>query len=115
MAQMEARAPEYLSDIAKQNIEKFGAIQTQFLDALNQANREWLDCLNKAGQANSNLSQKMTTAKSVPEVTAAYQEWTTKQLELLIAEAKMIFEHTQDFAKTYTEIVGGKTPSTVHH
>ena len=50
MAQMEARAPEYLSDIAKQNIEKFGAIQTQFLDALNQANREWLDCLNKAGQ-----------------------------------------------------------------
>ena len=34
MAQMEARAPEYLSDIAKQNIEKFGAIQTQFLDAL---------------------------------------------------------------------------------
>jgi hypothetical protein len=47
----------------------------------------------------------MTTAKSIPEMTAAYQEWTTKQLELLIAEAKMIFEHTQDFAKTYTEIV----------
>jgi hypothetical protein len=65
---MEARAPEYLSDITKQNIEKFGVIQTQFLDALNQANREWLDCLNKAGQANSNLSQKMTTAKSLPEV-----------------------------------------------
>ena len=44
-----------------------------------------------------------------------YQEWTTKQLDLLMAEAKMTFEHTQDFAKTYTEIVGGKTQSAVHH
>jgi hypothetical protein len=114
MAQMEARVPEYLSDIAKQNIEKFSAIQTQFLDALNQANRAWLDCLNKAVEVNSNLSRKMTMAKSLPEVTAAYQEWTTKQLDLLMAETKMIFGHTQDFAKTYTEIVGGKIPSTVH-
>jgi hypothetical protein len=33
--------------------------------------------------------------------------------DLLMAEAKVIFE--QDFAKTYTEIFGGKTPSTMHH
>jgi hypothetical protein len=66
---------------------------------------------------NSNLSKNVTTAKSLPEMTAAYQEWTTKQLDLIMRQTKATFENAQNFAKTCTEIIGGKAASSqiVHH
>jgi hypothetical protein len=102
MAQTETSAPEYLSDIARQNVNRLAAIQRPLLDALNKANQEWLNCLNEAGEVNSNLSKKVTTANSLPEMTAAYQEWTTKQLDLIMRQTKATFENAQNFAKTCT-------------
>ena len=85
MTQSETRVPEHLSDIAGQNIETLAAIQKQLLDVLTKANHEWVTFLNENEEAElaSNLSKKMTTANSIPDVTAAYQELISRQMELM--------------------------------
>jgi len=90
-------------DITRQNIETFGALQKQLLDA----NHEWLAFLNEEAELASNLSKKMTTAKSIPDATAAYQELISRQMELMTQQAKIIFENTQEFTKTCMQVVSG--------
>ena len=90
-------------DITRQNIETFGALQKQLLDA----NHEWLAFLNEEAELASNLSKKMTTAKSIPDATAAYQELISRQMELMTQQAKIIFENTQEFTKTCMHVASG--------
>ena len=107
MTQSETRVPEQLSDITRQNIETLAAIQKQLLDVLNKANREWVAFLNEEVELASNLSKKMTTAKSIPDATAAYQELISRQMELMTQQAKIIFENTQEFTKTCMHVASG--------
>ena len=107
MTQSETRIPEHLSDIAGQNIETLAAIQKQLLDVLNKANHEWVTFLNEEAELASNLSNKMTTAKSIPDATAAYQELVSRQMELMTRQARIIFENTQEFTKAFMQVVSG--------
>ena len=90
-------------DITRQNIETFGALQKQLLDA----NHEWIAFLNEEAELASNLSKKMTTAKSIPDATAAYQELVSRQMELMTRQARIIFENTQEFTKACMQVVSG--------
>jgi len=90
-------------EITRQNIETFGALQKQLLDA----NHEWIAFLNEEAELASNLSKKMTTAKSIPDATAAYQELISRQMELMTQQAKIIFENTQEFTKTCMHVASG--------
>ena len=94
-------------DLTTQNIETFGALQKQLLDVLNKANHEWVTFLNEEAELASNLSKKMTTAKSIPDATAAYQELISRQMELMTQQAKIIFENTQEFTKACMQVASG--------
>jgi hypothetical protein len=107
MTQSETRVPEHLSDITRQNIETLAAIQKQLLDVLNKANHEWVTFLNEEAELASNLSKKMTTAKSIPDATAAFQELISRQMELMTRQARIIFENTQEFTKACMQVVSG--------
>ena len=107
MTQSETRVPEHLSDITRQNIETLAVIQKQLLDVLNKANHEWVTFLNEEAELASNLSKKMTTAQSIPDATAAYQELISRQMELMTQQAKIIFENTQEITKTCMQVVSG--------
>jgi predicted acylesterase/phospholipase RssA len=112
MTHSETRVLEHLADITTQNIETLAAIQKQLLDVLNKATHEWVTFLNKETELASNLSKKMTTAQSLPDATAAYQELISRQMELMRQQAKIIFENTQEFTKTssLTEKQGFHSP-----
>jgi hypothetical protein len=95
-----------ISQTGKQNLEILAAIQKQFVHALTKVNQDWIDCANQEAKLSSNLAQKVTTAKSIQEATAAYQEWTSQQIELISSQARKVLEETQDFTKACAEIVG---------
>ena len=107
MSQLETRLPGYLAGITRQNIETLAAIQKQLLNVLNKGNHEWVTFLNEEAELASNLSKKMTTAKSIPDATAAYQELISRQMELMTQQAKIIFENTQEFTKTCMHVASG--------
>ena len=94
-----------IAQIGKQNFDTLAAIQNQVLDALAKANQEWIDCAKQEAKLTSTLAQKVTTAKSIPEATAACQEWVSQQIELISSQAKKALDETQNFTKTYAQIV----------
>jgi hypothetical protein len=47
----------------------------------------------------------VTNAKSIPEATAAFQEWTSKQFELITSQARKVIEETQEFTQACAHIV----------
>jgi hypothetical protein len=94
-----------ITQIAKQNFDTLAAIQKEVLDALAKANQEWMDCAKQEAKLTSTLAQKVTTAKSIPEATAACQEWASQQIDLISGQAKKAFDETQNLTKTYAQIV----------
>jgi hypothetical protein len=94
-----------ITQTGKQNFETLAAIQKQVLDALAKANQEWIDCAKQEAKLTSTLTRKVTTAKSIPEATAACQEWVSQQIELICSQAKKAFDETQNFTKAYVQIV----------
>ena len=95
-----------IAKIGRQNFEMLAAVQKEFLDVLSKANREWLASINEEATLTSNFTRKATTAKSIPEAAAAFQEWTSQEIELSSRRAKQIMEATQDFTRACTKIIG---------
>jgi Phasin protein len=95
-----------VAGIGKKQFETLAAVQKEFLGALNKANQAWIDCFNEDAALTSNFIKKVTTAGSIPEAAAAYQEWARQQMELFSRQARKIFEETQDFNKAWSQIVG---------
>jgi hypothetical protein len=94
-----------ITKIGQQNIGTLAAIQKQVLDALAKGNQQWIDCAKQEAKLASTLAHKVTTAKSIPDATAACQEWVSQQIELISSQARKVFEETQDFTKACTQIV----------
>ena len=71
-----------------------------------------MDYASKGAGLTSDLTKVVTNAKSIPEATAAFQEWTTKQIELITSQARKVIEETQDFTQACAKIASnGKTPT----
>jgi hypothetical protein len=94
-----------IAGLGQKNLETLITVQRQFFDAVNKANREWLACLNDGATLTSTFAKKMTSAKSIPEAAAVYQEWGGQQMELFSRQAKKVFEEAQDFAQSCTKIM----------
>ena len=94
-----------ITKIGIQNFDTLAAIQKRVLDALAKANQEWIDCANQEAKLASTLAHKVTTAKSIPDATAACQEWVSQQIELISSQARKVFEETQDFTNACTQIM----------
>jgi hypothetical protein len=100
-----------VAGVGKKRFETMAAVQKEFLDALNKANRAWVD-FNEEATLTANFTKKVTTAGSIPEAAAAYQEWASQQMELFSRQAKRVFQETQDFTKACSQIFGnGKGPA----
>ena len=95
-----------ITEIGNHNLETLGAIQKQFLDTVTKANQTWMDYASKGAGLTSDLTKVVTNAKSIPEATAAFQEWTTKQIELITSHTRKVIEETQDFTQACAKIVG---------
>ena len=88
------------------NFETLPAVQKEFLDTMNKASRAWFACCNQEAIIASDFGKKVSVAKSIPEVAAAYQEWASKQMELFSKQAQRVFEETRDYTNACIRIVG---------
>jgi hypothetical protein len=95
-----------VAEIGKKQFETMAAVQKEFLNALNKANRACIDCFNEEATLTSNFTKKVTTAGSIPEAAAAYQEWASQQMELFSRQAKRVLQETQDFTKACSQVGG---------
>ncbi len=68
---------------------------TELFDSFNESSRRWLGCVEAEAKLTSELAAKLTAARSFPDIMAAYQEWGTRQMEMIGGETKHFLDDAQ--------------------
>ncbi len=66
----------------KKRIAEFGKAQTEFVDKLQELNRQWFERMRSEATLASEFAAQLTAARSIPEVATAYQEWANRHMEM---------------------------------
>ena len=92
--------PPELAAMGKKRLDQLVAMQTEQLEKLQEANRNWFERIQSEAKLASEFTAKLTAARSIPEVATAYQEWAGRHLEMAAEDAKRIFADGQKLAET---------------
>jgi hypothetical protein len=72
--------PRELAEMGRQRSEATVQTQNGYFDKLQEMNREWLARLQSEVDLTTDTSGKLTTARSLPEVTTAVQHWAGRRM-----------------------------------
>jgi hypothetical protein len=88
-------------------------MQVKFFATLAQLNQEWFDRAKSEARLASELSAKLTTAHSFPDVTAAFREWHSQQLQMITNDCCRFFSESQKLMAMGVRLLGnGKSEAT---
>jgi hypothetical protein len=85
--------PSELIDVAKKKVEALLEVQKELMQTLEGINHELFNRAKKEAELASEFVAKLASVRSVPDATTTYREWATKEMELLAADGRQMFEH----------------------
>jgi Phasin protein len=85
--------------ISKKRMDDIARAQETLFTKFQDVNRRWLERWQAEASLLSDFGAKLTAARSLPEATAAYQELTTKQLQMINEDAKQLMADGQTLAE----------------
>jgi hypothetical protein len=103
--------PSELAAMGQKRIEEFADWQAELLKTLQETNRRWLDRTQSEASLASTLASKMTAARSLPEVMAAYQDWTSRRFEMMAEDGKQLLADAQRFMETSARFMSNGWPA----
>ncbi len=68
---------------------------TELFNSFNEASQRWFGCFEAEAKLTSELATKLTAARSLPDIMAAYQDWGTRNLEMIGGETKHFLDDAQ--------------------
>lgn len=92
--------PMELAEMGKQRLEAAVEMQNKLIDKLQEMNREWLARVQSEVDLASDISSKLTAARSLPEVAAACQEWASRRMGLFAEDGRRFIADSQKLADT---------------
>ena len=87
--------PAQFAEMGKKRIDDLAAMQKELLEKLQEANRNWFDRVQLEANLASEFATKMTAARSIPETATAFQQWSSRRIEMAAEEAKHLMADTQ--------------------
>ena len=82
-------------------------LQTELFDKLQETNRQWLDRAHSEANCASEFASNMTAARCLPEVMAAYQEWTAREFEMIAQDGQRFLDNIQKFMAAGIRLLSG--------
>ena len=95
-----------LAGIFKANVESLTAIQKEFGDTFEEANRHWLARAKSEADFASELVTKLASTQSIPDATAVYQEWMGRRMQRLADDSQKCAADCQKLANAWTKVAG---------
>jgi hypothetical protein len=86
-------------------VEAVKEVQTQLLDTFEQFNRQQLARGKQEMEFASEFAGEITSARSVPDVINAYQNWISKRMAFYIEDGKKLLEDSQRALNTTMELL----------
>ena len=111
MAQSKGRDPVSLSDLSaggflasqSKGVETVKEVQKQLLDTFEQFNLQQTARAKHEMELASEFAGKITSARSVPDVMNAYQNWISKRMALYVEDGRSAFNATMKLFSIGTE------------
>jgi hypothetical protein len=82
----------------KKQIDDLVNAQTEFLDSLQEVNRQWFDRMQSEANVASELASRLAAARSIPDAMTAYQDWTGQRFAMMAEDGKRPLDDYQKFA-----------------
>jgi Phasin protein len=82
-------------ELGAKRFETFMDVQKQLVGIFEQLNRDQLARAKQETDLASEFAGKVTSARSIPDVMAAYQEWLSKRMTLFTEDGRKLFEDSQ--------------------
>jgi anaerobic ribonucleoside-triphosphate reductase len=97
--------PAEFATAAMERFEEFAKAQTEQFNNFQETNRQWLDRVQAETNLASAFVSKLTAARSIPDAITAYQEWSSRRLEMMAEDTKHIMDNTQKFMQTSARLL----------
>ena len=101
-AQADLASPEFVTG-QRARVEELVAIQTQQMERLREIGGSWLARMQSEVTLASELSARLAAARTLPDVTSAYQEWIVRHMEAAAEDGKRVMAAAQTLADTGAE------------
>jgi Phasin protein len=86
-------------------MEDFAKAQTELLNTLQEANRQWLNRMQSEVKLASEFASKVGGAHSIPDAMAAYQEWSSRRFEMMVDDGKQVLTQSQKAMETAARLL----------
>jgi hypothetical protein len=73
--------------------------QKNFVDAVTRMNSDWLDHAQSEVRLATELSSDLSSARSLPDATSAYQRWLRGQFEIFAEDGRRFYSHAEQLMR----------------
>ena len=80
---------------------------SEFLNTLQEMSRDWMARATAEVELGLKISKKLTTAHSVPDAVAAYQEWLSEEMSARAEDARLLMSNGQKFMDASSRFLSG--------
>ncbi len=103
-SQADPASPEFVTG-QNARLEELVAIQTQQMERLREMGGSWLTRMQSEVSMASELSARLATARTLPDVASAYQDWFTRHMEAAAEDGQRIMAAAQTLADTGAKLL----------
>lgn len=97
--------PPAIAEIAEKRFEELAEIQSDLLEEIREANRNWLDRMQSEAILASEFSAKLTASHSIAETATACQEWAKRRMELFTEDGQRLMTNSQKFMEKAAQLL----------
>lgn len=98
--------PGVPTEMFEKGVEAACNMQKELLSTIEEANRDWMARMEVERNLATELTSKLTAARSAPEAATAYQEWMARRVQLLGEDSKKFVADCQKFVNATMRTFG---------
>ena len=87
------------------------ALQKALLESYEQASRTWLARVQSEVTLWSDLANKLTTTRTVPEALEAYSKCVSQRMQMAADDGRLLADEAQDISKKIAQSLGNGSPA----
>jgi hypothetical protein len=97
--------PAELAEMGKKQVEAMIDVQKEFINAIEEVNREWAARVKAEQDLATEFAGKLTAARSIPETAAICQEWMSRRMELFAEDSRRLVADIQKFTMATARVL----------
>jgi hypothetical protein len=93
-------APTGLAAMGEKRMEEFAKVQAVIFSTLHETHQRWLGRMQSEARLASEFTERMTSARSIPDAMTACREWTSQRLEMMADEGNHLLAESRKVMET---------------